>query len=54
MIDECKLTSEQVLLLMDGQRVRVSYSTLEEYGNTYQHMIELVPPISNQFNSDAA
>lgn len=43
-MDKCCLTSEQIQLLMNGQRVLVSYPTLEEYGRVDQHEIELVPP----------
>ncbi len=51
-MDECKLTFEQIQSLISGQRVQVSFTTLEEYGNTYRHDIELVPPKGDMSNEN--
>ncbi len=42
-MDKCQLTSEQIRLLTNGQKVQVLYSTLEEYGRVDWHEVELVP-----------
>lgn len=42
-MDECRLTLKQIQALASGQKVRVSYSTLGEYGRIDHHEIELVP-----------
>lgn len=42
-MDECQLTLGQIEVLASGQKVRVSYSTLGEYGRIDHHEIELVP-----------
>ena len=49
--NECRLTLEQIQALASGRMVRVSYSTLEEYGFVADHKIELVPPDINSIDS---
>lgn len=41
------ITFEQIGALMAGQRVVISYSSLEEHGMVEQHELELIPPIEN-------
>lgn len=43
-MDECRLTHEQIQALINGLRIQIQYSTLEEYGFVAEHKIELIPP----------
>jgi hypothetical protein len=44
---ECQITSEQIEALAVGQRVAISYLSMEEYGEVVEHELELVPPMDN-------
>ena len=51
-MDECKLTPEQIRLLANGERVQISYSSLEAYGGIDQHCVELIPLGEDESNED--
>lgn len=42
-MDQCRLTPEQVQTLTSGKKILVKYSTIEEFGRTALHELELVP-----------